>query len=60
MKGIIIENISNLYKPNKIGYDFGKRDHTTVIHACNKISKDINENNELKNTVEELKKLILY
>lgn len=55
----LCREVGNLSLP-KIGYDFGKRDHTTVIHACNKISKDINENPELKNTVEELKKLILY
>ena len=55
----LCREVGNLSLP-KIGYDFGKRDHTTVIHACNKISKDINENSELKNTVEELKKLILY
>jgi len=55
----LCREVGNLSLP-KIGYDFGKRDHTTVIHACNKISKDINENNELKNTIEELKKLILY
>jgi len=55
----LCREVGNLSLP-KIGYDFGKRDHTTVIHACNKISKDINENTELKNTIEELKKLILY
>ena len=55
----LCREVGNLSLP-KIGYDFGKRDHTTVIHACNKISKDINENPEIKNTIEELKKLILY
>jgi len=55
----LCREVGNLSLP-KIGYDFGKRDHTTVIHACNKISKDLNENSELKNTIEELKKLILY
>lgn len=55
----LCREIGNISLP-KIGYEFGKRDHTTVIHACNKISKDITENQELKNTIEEIKKLILY
>ena len=55
----LCRELGNISLP-KIGYDFGKRDHTTVIHACNKISKAIKENAELNNTIEELKKLILY
>jgi chromosomal replication initiator protein len=55
----LCRELGNISLP-KIGYEFGRRDHTTVIHACNKISKDITENNELKNSIEELKKLILY
>ena len=43
----------------KIGDEFGGRDHTTVIHAYEKISTDINENPDLKrkidNIVKELK-----
>jgi len=55
----LCREVANLSLP-KIGFEFGKRDHTTVIHACNKISKDINEKKELKNTVEEIKKNLLY
>jgi chromosomal replication initiator protein len=40
----------------KIGEKFGGRDHTTVMHAFNKISVDINENEEIRNTIEEIKK----
>ncbi len=42
----------------KIGSAFGGRDHTTVIHACNKVEKGIFENEEIKRTVEELKRNI--
>ena len=42
----------------KIGEEFGGRDHTTVIHACDKISKDIESNPETRRAVEELKKTI--
>lgn len=42
----------------KIGEEFGGRDHTTVIHACDKISKDIETNPETRRAVEELRKTI--
>ena len=32
----------------KIGEEFGGRDHTTVIHACDKISNDIASNEDIK------------
>lgn len=40
----------------RIGIEFGGRDHTTVIHACNKIEQEIKNNKEFKNTIELLKK----
>lgn len=40
----------------KIGEIFGGRDHTTVIHAHEKISEEIKKNNELSLTVERIKK----
>lgn len=43
----------------KIGDLFGKRDHTTVMHACKKIEKDIKENPNTKLVVESVKKIIL-
>lgn len=43
----------------KIGEAFGKRDHTTVMHACNKIDSEIKENTNTKIIVESVKKLIL-
>ncbi|NLU11149.1 MAG: chromosomal replication initiator protein DnaA [Tepidanaerobacter acetatoxydans] len=44
----------------KIGEEFGGRDHTTVIHARDKITRDIQEDSQLSNAVESLKKKILY
>ena len=43
----------------QIGKDFGNRDHTTVMHACNKIEKEIKQNNETKLIVESVKKILL-
>ena len=43
----------------KIGEDFGNRDHTTVMHGCNKIEKEIENNTNTKLIVESVKKMIL-
>ncbi|KGP73225.1 chromosomal replication initiator protein DnaA [Pontibacillus yanchengensis] len=42
----------------KIGEEFGGRDHTTVIHAHEKISKALSENQQLQNEIEELKEAL--
>jgi chromosomal replication initiator protein len=42
----------------KIGQILGKRDHTTIIHGYEKISKDIQKDSALKNTIEILTKKI--
>ncbi|MBE3594875.1 MAG: chromosomal replication initiator protein DnaA [Candidatus Carbobacillus altaicus] len=39
----------------KIGQEFGGRDHTTVIHACDKIQKALSDDPKLKQTIAELK-----
>lgn len=39
----------------KIGLEFGNRDHSTIIHACDKISKDLKENRELREIIKEIK-----
>ena len=38
----------------KIGDEFGGRDHTTVIHAYDKIEAEINESEKFKNRIDEL------
>ncbi len=43
----------------KIGEEFGGRDHTTVMHACEKIARDIATNPDLAATVAALKRKIL-
>jgi len=43
----------------KIGDLFGKRDHTTVMHAFKKIETEIKENKNTKLIVESVKKIIL-
>ena len=43
----------------QIGRDFGNRDHTTVLHACNKIDKEIKENKNTKLIVESVKNILL-
>ncbi len=41
-----------------IGHKLGKRDHTTVIHACEKISKNLPVNQNLNNKVVLIKEII--
>lgn len=43
----------------KIGENFGNRDHTTVMHAYDKITKEIAKDEEMKNLINELKSNIL-
>ena len=43
---------------HKIGDEFGKRDHTTVMHGYNKIEKEIRENSNTKLIVESVKKIL--
>lgn len=43
----------------QIGKDFGNRDHTTVMHACNKIEKEIKENKNTKMIVESVKNILI-
>ena len=43
----------------KIGEQFGQRDHSTVIHACDKIFREIDLNEELRKILDELERLIL-
>ena len=42
----------------EIGKQFGGKDHTTVIFSHKKISNKIKENNDLKNSINEILSLI--
>ena len=42
----------------KIGESFGGRDHTTVLHACDKINNEMKTNQNLAEEIRELKQQI--
>ena len=42
----------------KIGVAFGNRDHTTVLHACEKISKEMKLNESLNDVIKEIQAAI--
>lgn len=42
----------------RIGLEFGGRDHSTVIHACDKITTDLKENKKLEMEINEIKNKI--
>lgn len=54
----LTRDLTDLSLP-KIGNEFGGRDHTTVIHACDKIAKemkkDINFKKEIESLIKEIK-----
>ncbi len=39
---------------NRIGLEFGGRDHSTVIHACDKIVEELKGNKKLENELKEI------
>ena len=51
----LCRSVANASFP-KIGDEFGKRDHTTVMHAFKKIDKEIKENANTKLIVDNVKK----
>jgi len=55
----LCRDIANVSLP-KIGFEFGKRDHSTVIHACNKVLETIKEDEDMKNKIEEIKKILFF
>jgi len=44
----------------KLGIEFGGKDHSTVIHSCDKVEREIKTNKELADTIEKLEKEISY
>lgn len=53
----LTRTMTNLSLP-KIGSEFGGRDHSTIIHATNKIKSDMDQSIDLTVQIEELKKKI--
>ena len=49
----LAREMTDLTLPEIGGY-FGGRDHSTVIHACNKISVDLKKNQNIKNLLQKL------
>lgn len=49
----ITRELTDLSLP-KIGDEFGGRDHTTVIHACDKIGKEFKQKKEIKEKIEKI------
>ena len=47
------------YSLPKIGEDFGGRDHTTVIHAHEKISQIVKKDPLLKEAIEKIKRQLI-
>lgn len=43
---------------NRIGLEFGGRDHSTVIHACDKITDELKTNKVLDNQIKEIQNKI--
>ena len=54
----LCREVANMSFP-QIGIDFGKRDHSTVMHAHKKIEKEIKEKTNTKLIVESVKNIIL-
>ena len=54
----LCRNVAQMSTP-QIGSAFGNRDHSTVMHACSKIEKEIKENNNTKAIVESVKGILL-
>ena len=53
----LYREIANMSFP-KIGKDFGDRDHSTVMHAYNKIKKEVKDKNNTRLIVESVKNII--
>lgn len=54
----LCREIANMSYP-QIGEDFGGRDHSTVMHACKKIEKEVKEKTNTKLIVDSVKNIIV-
>ena len=43
----------------RIGLEFGGKDHSTVMHSCDKILEKMNSDEEIKNSIEKIKQNIM-
>lgn len=43
----------------RIGLEFGGKDHSTVMHSCDKIKSDCETNSEIRNCIEKIKENII-
>ena len=53
----LCRNMTNESVP-RIGSYFGGRDHSTIMHCCDKIADSLKNNEEVKDIIKELKKLL--
>jgi chromosomal replication initiator protein len=42
----------------RIGAELGGRDHSTVLHACSKINREVTVNDELRRDIAAVRELI--
>ena len=54
----LCREVANMSYP-QIGVDFGGRDHSTVMHACKKIEKEVKEKTSTKLIVDSVKNIII-
>ena len=54
----LCREVANMSYP-QIGIDFGGRDHSTVMHSCKKIEKEVKEKNNTKLIVDSVKNIII-
>jgi chromosomal replication initiator protein len=54
----LCRELTNFSLP-KIGENFGGRDHTTVMHACDKVRTDIKKNTDLKSAINQIKTTLI-
>ena len=55
MLGMYMARIMTNESFPRIGLEFGGRDHSTVIHACDKIEEDLKDNKQLQEIINEIK-----
>jgi chromosomal replication initiator protein len=44
----------------QIGKEFGDRDHTTIMHSCDKIEEELKTNDSLKDRIERIESQLIH